>query len=199
MRPWLDRVDDAARAIVHQLRFNPRLGRMEPATGTWAPAFLEHGLVQQAEAEGWGRELRAYVFQQVRLKLMAWKPEALGQAPMPVFEEIIRDVDDLMPRDTEWLRYTREQAGRSMDAQYGRPPVDPAMTERLVAAFKANPQNAMGLLKIAMGVREVEAKRSLPDVSREPFEQMQRSSRNYGSHMTLTGLSRRIAGERDDE
>jgi hypothetical protein len=194
MKPWMDRVDEAARTIVHQLKFNARLSKLEPATGTWSPAFLEHGLVQQAETEGWGRELRSYVLQQVRLKLMAWKPEALGMAAMPVFEEVIRDVDDLMPRDTEWIKAARHEAARATDARYRNPPVDPAMTERLVKAFKANPEAASGLLRIAMGIKEAEKRPQRIDASRPAIEHMQRTSRN-NVHRTLSGLSRRMTGE----
>lgn len=196
MKPWMDRIDEAARTIVHQLRYNQRAGRLEPATGTWSPAFLEHGLVQQAEAEGWSRELRGYVLREVRRRLMAWKPEAKGMAIMPVFEEIIRDVDDVMPKDTAWIKATRDEARRYTDAKYARPPIDPDMTDRLVKAFKKNPEAAMGLLRIAMGIREVERPKPPTDTSRHAFEAMQRNSNN-NVHRTLSGLSRRMTGDRE--
>lgn len=214
MKPWLDRVNEAAQTIVHQLKFNPRLGRLEPATGTWSPAFLEHGLVQQAEAEGWGRELRAYVLATVKRKIMGWRPEDKGQGTMPAFEEIIRDVDTVMPKDTEWIAYTRQQAAITTDIQYGRDPIDHELTERLVREFKRNPANASALLKIALTKRDRKIPfQKLRDVSKPAFEEMQQESPNKGIHMTrvgysehlrrairgeLTETSRRMTGEHDE-
>jgi hypothetical protein len=192
MSNWVQECRNAAAIMVCGFQFNPRTGRPEPRAGEWADAWWEHGLVQQAEREGWGRELRAHAILAIGKRIMfltVGKPD-----DMPRFEDVVRDVDDFMPKQREWIEAARHEGLRTRLADEQRNPIDPTMTERLVNGFKANPEAASGLLRIAMGVREVEKKRLPADASRPAIEHMQRTSRN-NVHRTLSGLSRRMTGE----
>ena len=147
-------------------------GKRIPNSGEWAPRFRGHPYVEQAEAEGWSRDLRAAVKAAVKARVMARRP--------------YHEIDELMP-PKEWVTHQRINAERYAKAaqwrreiidQYGD--VDAYLTRRAGGRVQAKP---------------------LGSAVRETFNQMQRASPNRGLHMSRDGelseVSKRITGERE--
>jgi len=97
MTDWAAKCDWQARLFVNGAIYNPRSGRSEPQNGAWSVHFRGFPLVQQAESEGWGRDLRMLIVGEVRRRIMAG--------------EDYRDAVHLLPApDGEWVSYHRKQA-----------------------------------------------------------------------------------------
>jgi hypothetical protein len=96
-------VDYKARVVICGLRravspSNPEMdGRMIVASGEWSPHLRSHPLVRQAEAEGWGRDLRQHCIRVVRRQMGCRLP--------------YDDLDAIMP-DAKAIKHWREQAAR---------------------------------------------------------------------------------------
>jgi hypothetical protein len=112
-------VDYKARVVICGLRRasspnNPEMhGKMIVASGEWSPHLRSHPLVRQAEAEGWGRDLRQHCIRVVRRQMGCRLP--------------YDDLDSIMP-DDKAIKHWREQAERyakaakfraEMIAEYG--------------------------------------------------------------------------------
>lgn len=84
-----------ARCFIQGTIKNEKTHSIEPHSGHWSPIFLDHELVQLADAEGWSKELRSAVFPPVRFMIMNGKT--------------VDKIGALMPSES-WVRATREQA-----------------------------------------------------------------------------------------
>lgn len=73
-----------------------------PISGTWSPSFAKLAMVQQADEEGWARELRSQVVFAVKQHLMSVRGDAGALTDC--------DPASFLPTDAEWLEYTREKA-----------------------------------------------------------------------------------------
>lgn len=199
MSDWVKDCRHAAAMIVCGVQQNPVTKRAEPASGQWGPAWLEHGLVRQSVREGWARDLRMFARLAVTRRVMEITKHTPSQ--MPRFEDVVRDVDDFLPKDREWIQAARDGAERDqLAAEYrnAKSPRDTEATDRIVAAFKRDPSQAMRLLVAAMGGKpEPEKKRALPDVSRAAFDRMHQEKQDR-VNAYLSEQTRRMTGERDE-
>lgn len=95
--------DREARIFVNGLRKaqvpddHPMAGQWIPASGEWGPQFRGHPLVRQAEAEGWGRDLRQHCIRVVRRQMFVKQDHS--------------DIDKIMPDDKS-IEHWRKQAAR---------------------------------------------------------------------------------------
>lgn len=95
-RPWLLDIDYRARCYVHGSLRSEKTGQIVPAYGEWSGPFMSLPLVREAEANGWGAELRAF---------------AIFGAKRRLFEGLkLDDPRALMPQDEGWITYRRQQA-----------------------------------------------------------------------------------------
>lgn len=97
-----DRADYLARTYVNGLvdevlADGVVTGKRIPQAGHWAVRFRDHPYVEQAEAEGWSRDLRAAVKAEVKSRIMARKP--------------YHEINDLMP-PKDWIDHQRKNAAR---------------------------------------------------------------------------------------
>jgi hypothetical protein len=185
MSNWMAECKRAAAVMVCGLQYNPQTKFHEPKSGDWSPAWWEHGLVQQAEREGWSRELRAYVLGRVQHRVMEM---TIGSPDLiPAYEDVIRDVDQFMPKDRAWIAAARHEAERTRLANEQRNPVDHEQTERLVKEFRRNPANAGAMLRMILGGKKAEKPRPLPNANRTLFEERHQRK--------LSDISRRMTGE----
>ena len=98
-----EKADREARIFVNGLRKaqvpddHPMAGQWIPASGEWGPQFRGHPLVRQAEAEGWGRDLRQHCIRVVRRQMFVKQDHS--------------DIDKIMPDDKS-IEHWRKQAAR---------------------------------------------------------------------------------------
>lgn len=149
-------------------------GKKVPHAGHWAPRFLSHPWVEQAETEGWSMELRAPIVRAVAKRIMAKQPH--------------HDITELMP-DAKWIEHTRVNAHRYAAARQWRAEI----------AEKYGTTDAF-LDKTKGGKRG--SARPLGSVMKDAFGSMQRASPNVKSLHSypaslahLTDRSRRMSGD----
>lgn len=84
-----EEADFRARVFVNGMRnaavpeWHEMHGRKVIATGEWSPHFQRHPWVQDAETEGWGRDLRQHCIRIVRGRIMAGQPHHEIEQIMP--------------------------------------------------------------------------------------------------------------------
>lgn len=141
-------------------------------TGNWAPRFLGHPTVEQALAEGWGRELQSTIIGFVRRRILAQVP--------------YHDINTLMP-DKEWIEHQRKNAKRYADAKAWRDP--------LIEQYG----DISGVLTRLRPRRESLTARPLGSVMRDTIAAMQRASANRMRlhEKPAVDISSRITGDRE--
>lgn len=108
---WVSQCDWQARMFVNGGVQNDKTNKFEPQSGAWSVHFRGHPLVQRAEREGWGRDLRMHCVAEARRLIMA--------------NQEYRDVDRLMPTDKRWIEYASVQGARSKEAAKFRESLPP--------------------------------------------------------------------------
>jgi hypothetical protein len=91
-----------ARCYIQGSAYHEKLKSVQPISGGWSVHFKSHPRVIEAEAEGWGRDLRAALVAECKQRLM--HNQDLGEP------------DDLMPNRKEWWDGARENARRVREA-----------------------------------------------------------------------------------
>lgn len=94
----LDECDTKARFYVNGSTVD-RNGEVIPHSAHWHERFRGHPWVQDADAEGWSKELRSVVIRNLRIKLFREQHEA----------KYPTDISTLMPNG-DWVAYARQQA-----------------------------------------------------------------------------------------
>lgn len=92
-----------ARCYVQGSAYHEKLKSVQPVSGGWSIHFRDHPRVQEAEREGWSRDLRAACVAECKRRLMAG--EDLGSP------------DDLMPTRRQWWDGVRSNAERFRAAE----------------------------------------------------------------------------------
>jgi hypothetical protein len=87
-----------ARCHVQGSAHHPKLKCIQPLSGRWSVHFKSHPRVIEAEAEGWGRDLRAAIVAECKRRLLEGKD--------------FGEPDDLMPTRREWWEGVRANAER---------------------------------------------------------------------------------------
>lgn len=95
-------------SIIANIDYQARVfvGGLPPSGGQWHQRFASLGLVQLAERDGWGAELRQAVTRTVKLML-------LNREPMPSPERAL-------PTDQKWIDAQRLKAARFLLAKEWR-------------------------------------------------------------------------------
>ena len=105
----LETCDYRARCYVNGV-VKDKEGNNVPRSAHWHPRFQQHPWVQQAEAEGWGRELRSVVISNLK-HWMLKKQNAFSYGHV--------QIEDLMP-DHEWVTHTRKEAEKVLASKEWR-------------------------------------------------------------------------------
>lgn len=88
--------DHRARCYVQGSAYHDRLKSIQPIAGGWSSTFAKHPRVVEAEAEGWGKELRSSIIAECKRRMIAG--------------EDVSNIDDLMPNRKRWWEGTRDRA-----------------------------------------------------------------------------------------
>lgn len=100
-----DRADYLARVFVNGMRRHGVTGKMEPASGEFAPRFATHPWCREATTEGWAKELRSHLVLTVKRRIMT------GQS--------YDVIENLMP-PKEWVDAAKFNAERYRSSQQWR-------------------------------------------------------------------------------
>lgn len=98
-----EKADFMARCFVNGSEKHSKSEKVEPISGEWSVRFQSHPYVMQAEAEGWGLELRMSCIGAARERIMA------GVKPINMKPQ------DVMPKP-EYVAYWKDQARREREA-----------------------------------------------------------------------------------
>jgi hypothetical protein len=111
-----------AACFVCKTEHNPKTGRQEPIGFEFSMRFRGHPWVEQAEREGWAKELRSHLRWIVKRRILEGKPYS--------------KIEDLMP-DRKWVEAARAQAERYAKAKEWRDQQpEPPEANRLEAAVR---------------------------------------------------------------
>lgn len=170
----VEEVDYRARAFVNgfvdEVKNGERTGKKIVHTAHWAPAFRDHPMVERAEREGWGADLRSHCVRAVMAAMFAGRPHHV--------------IESLMP-DGKWVEHISIRAERFAAANEWRDAIieKHGSLERFLARSKKSDTTARPLGSIAI----------------PGFTELVRNSPNRHLHRTkdgaLSDVSRRMTGE----
>jgi hypothetical protein len=122
-----------AASFVCETQHNPKTNRMEPLGFEFSKRFRGHPWVEQAESEGWGKELRGHLRHVIKIRIIG--EMAKGNTDINV-NLIVPNISEVMPNKA-WVDAAREQAKRYAAAKAWRDTQpEPADAARLEAALR---------------------------------------------------------------
>jgi hypothetical protein len=122
-----------AACFVCETEHNPKTNRREPIGFKFSARFRSHPWAQQAEAEGWAKELRSHLRYAVKKRILG---EMAKKNPDLNVNLIVPHISEVMP-DRDWVEKAREQARRYAEAKAWRDTQpEPPEAARLEAALR---------------------------------------------------------------
>jgi hypothetical protein len=122
-----------AACFVCDTEHNQKTNRREPIGFKFSARFRGHPWVEQAEREGWGKELRSHLRHAVKIRIIG---EMAKNNPDINVNLIVPSISDVMPNKA-WIDAAREQAERYAKAAAWRATQpEPPEAARLEAAVR---------------------------------------------------------------
>lgn len=120
-----EKAEFMARCLVSGSEKHSKSGKIEPISGAWSGRFRTHPWVEQADDEGWARELRSACVAGAKQRILA------GVKPNDILAEHVmprRDIVERWRREAQRAREAAEwrEANPSHAALRGLAPIDVA-------------------------------------------------------------------------